>query len=270
MRVKLAFYIFYIFLIKNILLSTDVYDLDKYKKLTNTADALIIFNSNDFQIDEEIYLKIYGYFIESHIDFKFIDTIEDLNEIINIFDQSNYDVDIYYYRLDLKTEYSNKHETVSDNTNNGYPYDIRYYTIEKSKSNLNGKEGKYLAIFTYMYGYYDIENTKENQGNSKVVIICVVVGVVVIAAIIFIIYYCYRKKKLASIRGVQNNNSQQVNIQNNANANNNFNNGYNNNYNNNNGYNNNGYNNNNGYDNNGYNNNYNNNNAYNNNGYTGQ
>ena len=46
-----------------------------------------------------------------------------------------------------------------------------------------------------MDGTYDIENTKENEGNSKVVIACVVVGVVVVIAIIGIICYCRKRKQ---------------------------------------------------------------------------
>ena len=213
MRVKFAIYVFYIFLIKNIL-SDEVYDLDKYKRLNQTKDAVIFFNSNGFQIGDEIYIKIYGSFSEDYIDYKFIDTLEDLNELLNIYEESNYDEDIYYKKLNLITVDSNKHETVNDKT------EIRYYTIKKKKSTLDGKEGKYLAIFTYMDGYYDIENTVENQGNSGgaiIVIICVVVVVVVIAAIIFIIYYCYKKKKSASTnQDVQNNNEQQVKFQSNV------------------------------------------------------
>ena len=145
MRVKFAIYVFYIFLIKNIL-SDEVYDLDKYKRLNQTKDAVIFFNSNGFQIGDEIYIKIYGSFSEDYIDYKFIDTLEDLNELLNIYNESNYDEDIYYDILNLITVYSNKHETVNDKK------EIRYYTIKKKKIYFRWKRRK-ISCYFYIYGW---------------------------------------------------------------------------------------------------------------------
>ena len=39
----------------------------------------------------------------------------------------------------------------------------RYYSILKLRSYLNDSNGKYLAIYAYMDGAYNIENTKENE-----------------------------------------------------------------------------------------------------------
>ena len=76
MRVNLPFYVFNIFLIKYILLQgigLDTY-LGKYNK-TYTQSSYVIFNSTDFKLDQEIYLKISGYFIEEYIEFKFFDDL---------------------------------------------------------------------------------------------------------------------------------------------------------------------------------------------------
>ena len=259
MRVNLPFYVFYIFLIKYILLQGtysgtgyDIY-LEKYNK-TYTQSSYIIFNSTDFKLDEEIYLKISGYFIEDYIEYQFFD---DYNDAI-------YAIDTYINNIqhsitvDLKKENPTKYETKKDkNNNDGYEYYIRYYTIEKTKTNLKmAEKGNYLLILTNMDGFYDIENTKDNQGNDKTTIIIIVVVVVAVCAIVGIIYYCCCRKKNAAqmAQAAQNNqaNSARVNINNNAAYNNNL--GINNNvaYNNNPGYNynaayNNNYNNNPGY-----------------------
>ena len=254
MRINFPFYVFYIFLIQYILIqgsSMDYYCLAKYNK-TYTNSPSIIFNATEFNLDEEIYLKISGYFIKDFIQYQFFDDISD------------FDNEIYAYHLGFSTsleltkENPTKYEKKKDkDINNGYEYYIGYYTIEKTKTNLkNAEKGDYLVIVTNMDGYYDIENTKENQGNDKTTIIIIVVVVVAVCAIVGIIYYCCcRKKKAAQMaQAAQNNqaNSARVNINNNAAYNNNL--GINNNmaYNNNPGYNynaayNNNYNNNPGY-----------------------
>ena len=72
-----------------------------------------------------------------------------------------------------------------------------------------------------MDGYYDIENTKENQGNSKAVIIGVVVAVVVVLIIVGLIIYFYRKRKYALRNQAYNqayNENNQVQVNNNVNS----------------------------------------------------
>ena len=160
-------------------------DLQRGKKY-HTNDFLVIFNSTDFKLDEEIYIKITGYFKHTYIYYVFSDKISELD-----------DPNIEYIK-----ECSNK-VVDKDKKLDGYDLKTRYYTIEKTTSNLKGKEGYYLAIYTYMYDFYDIENNKDNEGNSKVLIAGIVVGVVVVIAIVAIIIYCCRKKKLAAMQ--QNN-----------------------------------------------------------------
>ena len=198
-------------------------DLQRGKKY-HTNDFLVIFNSTDFKLDEEIYIKITGYFKHTYIYYVFFDKISELD-----------DPDIKYIK---KCRYK---VVDKDKKLDGYDLKTRYYTIEKTTSNLKGKEGYYLAIYTYMYDFYDIENNKDNEGNSKALIAGIVVGVVVVIAIVAIIIYCCRKKKLAALQ--QNNEgypSQDVNVQNNAGQYNNgtnynnanaYNNGYTSNYN---------------------------------------
>ena len=249
MQFKYILLLIYISLIKQAL-TTTVHDLNKYGKLEDFNSSIVIFDSHDFKLDEEIYIIITGYFQFEYIHYIFIDSLEDLYDI-DITNITNIELN-----ENLIKEYSNKADTVNDEG-----LKKRYYTIEKTKSHLNGKEGKYLALYVYMDGTYDIENTKENQGNSKVVIACVVVGVVVVIAIIGIICYCRKRKQQQQNNGdftVQQN----VNVQNNNGPYNNRNN-YNNNtpYNNQNAYDNginsgNNFNNNGNYYNNGYNQNY--------------
>ena len=246
MQFKYILLLIYISLIKQAL-TTTVHDLNKYGKLEDFNSSIVIFDSHDFKLDEEIYIIITGYFEFEYIHYIFIDSLEDLDDI---------DITNIEHNKNLTKEFSNKVETVNDNNSKK-----RYYTIEKTESHLNGKEGKYLALFVYMDGIFDIENTEKNQGNSKVVIACVVVGVVVVIAIIGIICYCRKRKQQQQINGDYNV-QQNVNVQNNNGPYNNRNN-YNNNtpYNNQNAYDNginsgNNFNNNGNYYNNGYNQNY--------------
>ena len=170
--------ILYIFLISPVLLTT--MDLKKYEKI-NTNSSVVFFDSSDFKIDEEIYIVISGNFIQDYIHYVFVD-----------------DIPLYsnYPTSGLRKEYSTKTETTKD-SNGVYKYEVRYYTIEKTSSKVNNRQGKYLLIFTHMDGEYVIENTKENKGNSKAVIIGVVVAVVVVLIIVGLIIYFYRKRKYA-------------------------------------------------------------------------
>ena len=206
--------ILYIFLISPVLLTT--VDLEKYNKI-NTVLPVVVFDSSDFKIDEEIYIVISGYFIFDYIEYVFVD-----------------DIPLYsnYPTSGLRKGYSTKTETTKD-SNGVYKYQVRYYTIEKTKNNINNRQGKYLLIFAYMDGEYVIENTKENKGNSKSVIIGVVVAVVVVLIIVGLIIYFYRKRKYALRNQAYNqayneNNQVQVNnnvipYNNNVNSNNEFN-----------------------------------------------
>ena len=197
-------WILYIFLIGQVLLST-TWELGKYQKL-NTDSAVIFFDSSDFKVDEEIYIVISGYYIYTYIDYVFVDDIS---------------LHASFTTSELRREYSTKYVTKT-NVYDGYTFEERYYTIEKTRDRIKNGSGKYLLIYTYMHGFYDIENTKDNLGNSKAVIIGVVVGVVVLAIIVGIILYCYRRKKRlaamnqANVQVYSDNNQVQVNNNNNV------------------------------------------------------
>ena len=243
MKLKFNIYIIFIFLIPKVLLS-DI-ELHKYGKLTGITHIPVIFDSKDFEIGDEINIKITGKFIDNYIYYYFFD---DFNKLESL---SQYEIETLDY------ESSNKEESHNDGTQ------TRYYTILKLNIVLNDSNGKYLAIYAYMDGAYNIENTKENEANLLTAIIVIIVVLIVVAVIIGVIIYCIRKRQAAMRQANQNIpvTAQIVNVQSNYIPNNNvYNNGqaYNNiDYNNNQGYNNNlDYNNNVGYNNNqGYNNN---------------
>ena len=215
MRVNLPFLVFYLFLINYILSDltnriVDV-DLEKYKNKNNVVNYALIFNSTDFKIDEEIYFKISGAFIEDDgkLRYKFFDDGDDMVEIANeMTNNPRSDTS-----LEILNVLPNKHETKTDN--NGEEYSVNYYTITKSKDNLKGKEGYYLYLFIYVDGTYDIVNTEKNEGNDTMTIIIVVVVVVVVLLIGGIISYLIKKKKAA--KAAQDNQvySDEANINNN-------------------------------------------------------
>ena len=161
MKHNLFIFITYNFLIKYILLATD-FDLGKYQLLQLQSDPCILFDSSEFKIGEEIFIKITGTFLEE-----------------------------FAYK-----EYYNKIDKVLDDY--GKPlYEIRYFTIDKKKEYLGTSNGNYLKIFTHMNGNYDIENTEMNQGYARIVGIIIAV-VVIVGVIIAVIVYCiYRRKRMA-------------------------------------------------------------------------
>ena len=164
-------------LITNVLSSSDY--LDKYEIFQHIDRQNIIFNSKDFKEDEEIYFRITGFFINEYIDFKFFDDYENPPNpnSVRFERESPTKVEARYY------------------PNGAYQCDVRYYTIEKKKKYLEGIKGDYISIITYMNGFYDIENTKENFGYSKLVITIISVGIVVIL-IIIVIVYCIKRRKM--------------------------------------------------------------------------
>ena len=146
-------WIFYIFLINQVLLQSD-YDLRKDQKLT-TDSAVIFFDATNFKVNDNIYLIITGNFSVEYIEYAFED-----------------DLPAYADELDiegfiLKREYLNK---MIGRPDIGEDYEERYFTIEKTQDKIkSGQEGKYLIILPNMDGSYDIENTNTNKGNSKVI-----------------------------------------------------------------------------------------------------
>ena len=251
MKFKFIKDIVFIFLITKVFLSKDNYaiDLNKYGKLTGTNLLPVIFDSHDFKVDDGIYIIVTRAFIDENIYYYFFDNFYDLLHLTN------------YELHTLDQESYNKVESNNDGTKR------RYYTIEKLRSELYGSNENYLAIYAYMDGAYDIENTKKNKGNSATIIIVIIVVIIVFAGIIGLIVYCIRKRqrKYAIIQTNQNNPiiPQYVKVQNNYIPNNNA-------YSNGEGYNNINYNNkadynNIDFNNKGYNNNFNNNQGYSNN-----
>ena len=157
MRVNLPFFVFYILLIKYILLESQIeIDLEKYQKKNFDAPA-IIFNSADFKTDQEINFKISGIFFEDNIHYIFFDTTEDMNAIANEMESNT-----SYSILDITP---NRRETKRDS--NGEDYNINYFTIKKSINNLKGKNGYYLYIFIFTDGSYVIENIGNNENKNN-------------------------------------------------------------------------------------------------------
>ena len=95
MKEKLFFYIVCIFLIKAVLSETSPIDLEKYQKIIHDS-PLVIFNSTDFKMDEEIYFKISGHFTQKYIEYRFCDTLEELTTISGYY-VSNPSLFINYY-----------------------------------------------------------------------------------------------------------------------------------------------------------------------------
>ena len=187
MKQALIIFITYIFLIKYILLSTD-FDLEKYGLLQLIKDPCILFDSSDFKIGEEIYIKITGVFLEQYpyIEYYFYDEENSIQKCDIIQGQP------------IFKEYYNKIDKVLDDYGN-LLYEIRYFIIDKKKEELASINGNVLKVFPHMYDKYDIENTKINQGYPRIV--GIVIAVVVVAIIIFaIIIYCiYRRKRMAQL-----------------------------------------------------------------------
>ena len=213
MRVNLPFLVFYLFLINYILSDSSngivKVDLEKYEQKTNVNIDALIFNSADFKIDEEIYFKISGDFLEEKLKYKFFDTVTEMNKIATQMEtntRSDTSLDI----LDVSPNKKEK-KTGSD----GEDYYVHYYTIIKSKDNLKGTEGNYLYLFIYVNGTYDIKNTETNEGNDTMTIIIVVVVVVVVLFIGGIICYLYKKKKAAKADQGNQVYSDEANINNN-------------------------------------------------------
>ena len=71
MKLKFNIYIIFIFLIPKVLLS-DI-ELHKYGKLTGITYTPVIFDSKDFEIGDEINIKITGKFIDNYIYYYFFD-----------------------------------------------------------------------------------------------------------------------------------------------------------------------------------------------------
>ena len=194
----------------------------------NWDDGGIIFDSSDFKVGDEIYIKIKAeYFYDSHIYYEFVDDLSTY--------EPSYVYEDYYKTFSTKTDYEGD-------------FVIHYYTIKKDNSHLDNQKGNYLIIYFDCDGSVTITNTVENEGNNATVIAVVVVAVIVVIVVLAIVIYCYRRKKMAPMvngmevapqsYGVQNpqNCGNQYNQNNNMNMNFNSNNqmnGYN--------YNNNGY-----------------------------
>ena len=169
MKFKLIKDIVFIFLITKVLLSQNNYgiDLNKYGKLIGTNLLPVIFDSHDFKVDDGIYIIVTGVFIDEYIYYYFFDDFYDLLHLTS------------YELATLDYESSNKVESNNDGTKR------RYYTIEKLRSKLYGSNGNYLAIYAYMDGVYDIENTKENKGNSSTIITIIIVDEFPLFSLVF-------------------------------------------------------------------------------------
>ncbi len=189
MRVNFSFYVFYILLIKFILLQEGV--VYHYVDIGGFENSLI-YDCKDINLDKEIKVKISGNFIHNYIEYIFSDN-------------SLYLSKKQYNLSELKLVYPTEYDTEIDS--NGEYYDVNYYTIDKPSNELRSSQNKiYLAIVPYMDGFFDIQilnetetNGEEEQdkeeGNNKTTIIVLVS--VALALFIFggLFYYCYKKKK---------------------------------------------------------------------------
>ena len=204
MKKNLIIFITNFFFIKYILSSTD-YELGKYQLLSGIMNLCITFDSSDFKIGEEIYIKITGRFSNPYIEYYFYDD----EDILQTEDKCNIISVVPPFK-----EYFNKIEKVLDDYGN-YLYDIRYFTIDKKKESLASLNGHYLKIFPYMDSLYDIENTQMNQGYARIVGIVIAV-VVIVGIIVAIIIYCiYRRKRMAQFnQGGSTYNPQNVPVKN--------------------------------------------------------
>ena len=169
--------IFFLFLLSNVL--SDNNELEKYQKKI-FKDGYVIFNSKDFEMDEEMYFKITAdYFIGDQIDYIYLDDVRD-------FDENN---TFYYHQGSVKTE--NKTDADGELMSQ-----TKYYIIKKRKSEVGVLKGDYLVIIFFCDSDAEVENTKENEGKTSLIVIIVVVVIVVIVLLI-LLYYCWKRRKAA-------------------------------------------------------------------------
>ena len=148
MGVNLPFYIFWIFLIKYILLDIVV------QQIQAINNEPLIYNCINLSAEKQIYIKISAHFNSYYIKYIFSDDI-------------NYLQTHQYSSEDLLTEVPTGCEP-KINTNENF--DECYYTLYKPTNNLQlSQNGNYVAIQVFVNGIVDIEfiNNKEKKEDIK-------------------------------------------------------------------------------------------------------
>lgn len=177
MKLSHLFITIFIFSLTNIISANN--ELEKYTKGI-FKDGYVIFNSKEFQNEEEMYFKITAdYFESDKIDYIYLDDVRD-------FDENN---TFYYHQGSEKTESKRDADGILMSQ-------TKYYIIKKKSSEFGTNTGDHLLIIFYCDGDVEIENTKENEGKVTLIVIIVVVVIVVIALII-VIFYCWKRRKAA-------------------------------------------------------------------------
>ena len=157
--------------------------LKKYGTVT-MQDKYVLFESKDFNNDEEMHFKLQAgedYFDYYHDDYTY--TYHSIHDIIYYYSDSagnRLTSDNYAYRKNHKIE-------------DGY-LENSYFTIKKKSSEYSPTNGNYMMIYfpnLYVDSYYEaiISNTKEDEGKIETWVIVVIV-VVIVAIIVGIIIYC--------------------------------------------------------------------------------
>ena len=97
MKLKFNIYIAFIFLIPKVLLS-DIIELHKFGKLTGVTHSPVIFDSKDFEIGDEINIKVTGKFLDNYIYYYFFD---DINKLARL---SQYEIETLDYESSNKVK----------------------------------------------------------------------------------------------------------------------------------------------------------------------
>ena len=197
--------IFCLLLIINIILIIS-FTLGKYEKIT-TLDKSIAFDCHSFFIGEEMKFK-----------FKTDNECEDLL-LYGYHDNYNKLYQFYNNQTPFSIPSTNKEIKTENNIN----YDIKYFTIKKKPTELNGFYGNYLLIKYNCSGSVEIENINPNLSGWAIFGIVIGCIIFIVAVIIIIIYFCKRKKIVISNGNRKPNENENSNGNNSTNDNENLN-----------------------------------------------
>ena len=153
-----------------------LFTLGKYEK-TETSDKSIAFDSSSFFIGDKMEFK-----------FKTKGTCENII-YYGYHDQFSKVYQFYETQTPFNTLSTNDDIEKENNIN----YDIKYFTIKKKPTELNGFYGHYLLIKFNCSDKVEIENINPNLSTG--VIVAIVFGCIIMIVSISISIYCYRKKK---------------------------------------------------------------------------
>lgn len=177
-------------------------DFQKYGEYTANTEKWVIFDSSEFNKEDEIYFSVNSVkYSGKNLLFDFFD---DLSNPIDFNNDPNKKSVKYIQKDSNYKKYGNTKSLESEDA---------YFTVEKNNENLGSFEGKYLALKAE--GNYPItyKNTEDNKGKKQKTIYYIVIGIAVLLLIIGLIYYfaCYRKKKQLENNNPDNNNNVYIN-----------------------------------------------------------